>query len=49
MGPEIGDAFGSCIYITMTYPGANFAVPVIASEARSRGLVCYDPQYEATI
>lgn len=48
MGPEIGYAFGSCIYITMTYRGAKHAVPVIAAEARSRGLVCYAPQYEET-
>lgn len=49
MGPEFGDAFGSCIYITMTYRGAEYAVPVIAAEARSRGLVCYDPQFEEAI
>ncbi|WGL51624.1 hypothetical protein P5P86_16890 [Nocardioides sp. BP30] len=44
MGPEIGDCLGACIYITMTFPGAEFAVPVIAAEARARGLVCFDPQ-----
>lgn len=49
MGPEIGDAFGSCIYITMTYRGAKYAAPTIAMEARSHGLVCYDPQYEEAI
>ena len=49
MGPEIGEVFGSCIYITMTFPGADFAVSVIAAEARARGLVCYDPQLEETI
>jgi hypothetical protein len=49
MGPEIGDAFGSCIYITMTYGGAEEAVPVIAATAREHGLICYDPQFESAI
>ena len=45
-GPEIGDAVGPIMYITMTYSGAQEGVPYAAEVARMLGLVCYDPQEE---
>jgi len=48
-GPEIGHASGASIYITLSFSGADVAVPVIVAEARDRGLICYDPQRRGVI
>jgi hypothetical protein len=44
MGPDVGDANGDFVQITMTYGGAEEAVSFVAETARLHGLVCFDPQ-----
>jgi hypothetical protein len=48
-GPVLDDAMGPFVYFTLTWSGAQQAVPTIAQIARDRGLVCYDPQRETAV
>lgn len=42
--PLVDNVMGPFFYFSMTYPGADEALPFVAATAAAHGLVCFDPQ-----